>query len=263
MCGRARSALGPADIVAVTGGRARVTGRLPHVENAYPGCRLPLIRLVHSHGASAPVAVIAHSAKWGLVPSWTKRAPDAKLDHFSMFNARSETAGTKGVFSRLLRGGRRCVVPVNGFIEWVLDGKGEKQPVYVNRADGQPLLLAGLFDVYAGATPADRGDHAGAGGATAADGDGDEGAVHDDVGPGLMTFTVLTREPVPELAWLHDRMPVMFPHWTAGEAWLRGDDTCMRGGSSGGMHGGGGGAAPTSPPKRSGPVRAPAGVWAG
>ena len=45
------------------------------------------------------------SMKWGLVPSFTKlKGEGAKLDHFRLMNARSESVSQKHIFSRLLRG---------------------------------------------------------------------------------------------------------------------------------------------------------------
>lgn len=57
-------------------------------------------------------------------------------------NARMETAGEKPIFKRLVNR-RRCVIAFNGFFEWKKDSKGEKQPYYIYRKDGKPVLLAG------------------------------------------------------------------------------------------------------------------------
>eukprot|EP00940_MAST-03C_sp_MAST-3C-sp2_P002127 g2127.t1 len=47
-----------------------------------------------------------------------------------MFNARSETVLTKGVFSRLMSR-RRCAVPLSGFYEWQDLSSCKKQPFYL------------------------------------------------------------------------------------------------------------------------------------
>src|SRR5215467_834504 len=52
--------------------------------------------------------------KWGLVPSW---APDPSMGQ-RMINARSETLLEKPSFKNALQK-RRCLVPANGFYEWV------------------------------------------------------------------------------------------------------------------------------------------------
>lgn len=50
--------------------------------------------------------------RWGLIPGFTKAGE--KLDHYRMFNARSETVDTKPVFSRLISR-QRCAVLLDGF----------------------------------------------------------------------------------------------------------------------------------------------------
>ena len=51
-------------------------------------------------------------ARWGLVPSWTKK--DAPTDHYRMFNARSESVEEKGALHAVLRLAIKatyCVLP--------------------------------------------------------------------------------------------------------------------------------------------------------
>ena len=45
--------------------------------------------------------------------------------------------------------GRRCVVVLNGFYEWKAEG-ARKQPYYIHRGEGVPLLCAGLYDTWKG-----------------------------------------------------------------------------------------------------------------
>ncbi len=122
----------------------------PHY-NAFPGCALPVVYRPRSSSSSATGAATATFAdpvlrdmRWGLTPSFTE--PDSKPDFFRMFNARSETVAEKGVFKRLVDT-RRCVVVLDGFFEWTGD-TGNKVPWYAHRADGRPLLLAGLYDTW-------------------------------------------------------------------------------------------------------------------
>ena len=153
-----------------------------------------------------------------------------------MFNARGESVGDKPSFKRLVDR-KRCVVLVDGFYEWKKDASGEKQPFYVHRPDGRPLMLAGLYDTW---WPHHQDDDDGASGkgsaaagskrpaAAAAGGRGDVsstsgGATHDaddEEHRPVYSFTILTRPPRPDLAWLHDRQPVILdPH--DAELWLR------------------------------------------
>ena len=117
--------------------------------------------------------------RWGLVPSVKAGTPP---DHWRMFNARSETVDTLQVFSRLLDT-RRCAVPLDGFYEWKDDEFKQvksKQPYYVHRLTGGTVWVAGLCTECV-----------------------------DETGRRFETFTLITREVVPQLSWLHDRQPAM------------------------------------------------------
>jgi putative SOS response-associated peptidase YedK len=52
--------------------------------------------------------------KWGLVPSWAK---DASMGA-RLINARSETVAEKPAFRQAFKQ-RRCIIPADGFYEWV------------------------------------------------------------------------------------------------------------------------------------------------
>jgi putative SOS response-associated peptidase YedK len=80
--------------------------------------------------------------RWGLIPSWAK---DASIGS-KLINARSESAADKPAFRSAFRR-RRCVIPASGFYEWKKAG-GAKQPHYIERADGAPLLMAGLWESW-------------------------------------------------------------------------------------------------------------------
>ncbi len=104
--------------------------------------------------------------KWGLVPSWAADASGgAKL-----INARAETIATKPAFrSALAR--RRCLIPADGWYEWV-----SGQPYFIAPADGSLLAFAGLYEIR----------------------------------ESLLTATIVTTSATGELAEVHDRMPVAF-----------------------------------------------------
>ncbi|GLD94259.1 hypothetical protein PINS_up002870 [Pythium insidiosum] len=124
--------------------------------------------------------------RWGLVPSFTK--PQVKPDHFIMFNARSENLHDRPAFRRLLEG-RRCVILADGYFEWQQVDKREKQPYYVYRESGA-MKFAGLYDSW----------------------------VNQD-GETMFTYTILTTEISPEMAWMHTRTPVILTDDGA-EQWL-------------------------------------------
>ncbi len=116
---------------------------------------------------------------WGLIPGWAKDPSIANR----LFNARAETVAEKPSFrSAFTR--RPCVIPVDGFYEWDHRTKGVAQPHYFHRADGNPLLLAGLWEHW-----------------------------HDPAGaptdPPVATCTVITTTPSDDVDGLHDRMPVV------------------------------------------------------
>ena len=106
---------------------------------------------------------------------------------WNTFNARSETAAVLPTFRKLYakKHGGRAVAVLQGFYEWTEGALKQKQPYYARRENGDLLLVAALCD--------------------------------DD------SCTLLTRDVVPSLAWLHDRMPVIFPDAAAAARWLDDD----------------------------------------
>ncbi len=77
--------------------------------------------------------------KWGLVPSWAKDPSAIK----STFNARAETVATKPMFRKAFKN-QRILIPVDAFYEWKTLGPKLKQPYAFTRADGEPIVFAGL-----------------------------------------------------------------------------------------------------------------------
>lgn len=177
--------------------------------NAAPGQRLPVVT------DDAPGTV--RRLEWGLVPSW------ADDDSGGAINARAETVDGKPSFREAYER-RRCLVPADGFYEWVETESG-KQPYRVAFEDDRPFAMAGLWERW----EPDEGDPGttqsgldafGGGleseGESDADGDGDgDGA--------LETFTVLTTEPNDLVADLHHRMAVILEPDRERE-WLTADD---------------------------------------
>ena len=131
---------------------------------------------------------------WGLVPSWAKeRKIGAK-----MINARSETLAEKPAYKSVFRK-HRCIIPMDGFYEWkagtadgpvTTKGKPAKQPMFIQREDGEPLAVAGLWAAWK--DPAGQDD--GEGGGT-----------------WLHSATIVTTSANGTMSPVHDRMPVILP----------------------------------------------------
>jgi putative SOS response-associated peptidase YedK len=128
--------------------------------------------------------------RWGLVPSW---AGDPAIGS-RLINARVETVTEKPAFRRALVA-RRCLLPADGYYEWYATGAA-KQPFFIHPRDGGVLAMAGLYEFWR---------------------DPDRPA--DDPAAWLTTCTVLTTTAEPDLAALHDRMPLVIPRERY-EAWL-------------------------------------------
>ncbi|KAK4408711.1 Abasic site processing protein HMCES [Sesamum angolense] len=189
MCGRGRCTLRPDDFPRA----CHLNGRpIRHVNmdryrpsyNVAPGFNVPVVRR-NEEGDSD--GVVLHCMKWGLIPSFTKK--NEKIDHFKMFNARSESIREKASFRRLLPK-NRCLVSFEGFYEWKKDGS-RKQPYYVHFKDGRPLVFAGLFDSWRSS----------------------EGEI-------LYSFTIVTTSSSSSLEWLHGLMPVILGNKESTDSWL-------------------------------------------
>jgi putative SOS response-associated peptidase YedK len=99
------------------------------------------------YNPDAPPVRQLRLARWGLVPSWAK---DLSVGS-RMFNARSESIADKPAFRRAFAK-RRCLVPADGWYEWVNDvdanGKPRKQPYFMTSTDGHSLAFAGLYEFW-------------------------------------------------------------------------------------------------------------------
>jgi putative SOS response-associated peptidase YedK len=85
--------------------------------------------------------MVVSDGKKRLVPArWGFGRDPAK----PQINARAETVARNGLFKRAFQE-RRCLVPVDGFYEW-LGAAGRRRPIWFHAPPGQLLLLAGIFD---------------------------------------------------------------------------------------------------------------------
>ncbi len=194
MCGRFVSATPPDELARYFGADAPLETLLEPNYNVAPSATVFAVRerrvtkdnkdTKDTKDTVAPVRRTVDELRWGLIPFWAK---EAKIGN-KMFNARSETLDSKPAFKRTF-GSRRCIVPVTGFYEWA---KPSKQPVFIQRADGDPLALAGLWESWRGP-------------------DRDQEPLH--------SCTIITGKPNAKVAEFHDRMPVVLPP-TAWQDWL-------------------------------------------
>ncbi|MEP7181272.1 MAG: SOS response-associated peptidase [Betaproteobacteria bacterium] len=170
MCGRYELHSHPAAI-ALAFGLAQTPELHPRY-NIAPMTDIPVVR-VNATGARELVRM-----RWGLVPRWAK---DPSIGA-KMINARGETIAEKPSFRTAYRK-HRCLLPADGFYEWVQVGGGShptKQPMHIGMKDGSPFGFAGLAERWLSA----------------------EGEVLD-------SCTIVTTEANELLRPIHDRMPVI------------------------------------------------------
>jgi putative SOS response-associated peptidase YedK len=130
--------------------------------------------------------------RWGLVPHWAE--PGGKKPPL-MINARVESLMAKQMFREALAA-RRCLVPMDGFFEWVRSGaapaggKPVPRPFYFHPRGHTLCAFAGLW-----ARARDAGGHE------------------------LHSFTIVTTRASELVRPIHDRMPIVLApdDWAA---WL-------------------------------------------
>jgi len=118
--------------------------------------------------------------RWGLVPAWAKDTKGGAR----LINARSETVAVKPSF-RAAFARRRCLIPADGYYEWVTEGKA-KQPFYIYRTDGGLLAFAGLYELWRNKEVPDD---------------------HEDAW--YWSATIITTQATDEIGRIHDRTPMV------------------------------------------------------
>ncbi len=155
--------------------------------------------------------------RWGLLPTWVKADADGRpVVKSQLINARAEKVTSSSAF-RAAAECRRCLIPMDGYYEWMLAAESpaggprrrRKTPFYLHREDGRPMLAAGLWSPWrpgpAGRSEATRGsDPAGRSEATR----GSDPAGRSEATP-LLTCTIVTTDAVDRLGRIHDRMPLL------------------------------------------------------
>src|ERR1700735_730736 len=133
------------------------------------------------------VAVLDHKnerelrlVRWGLVPSWAKDTSGGAR----MINARSETVAVKPAF-RAAFGKRRCLIPADGYYEWMTEDKAKK-PFYIYRTDGGILAFAGIYELWRNSSVPDD---------------------HEDAW--YTSASIITTQATDEIGRIHDRTPMV------------------------------------------------------
>jgi putative SOS response-associated peptidase YedK len=120
------------------------------------------------------------------VPTWAKdTSAGARL-----INARSETVAVKPSF-RAAFAKRRCLIPADGYYEWITEGKAKK-PFYIHRADGGILAFAGIYELWRNSAVPDD---------------------HEDAW--YWSASIITTQATDEIGRIHDRTPMVI----APETW--------------------------------------------
>lgn len=121
--------------------------------------------------------------RWGMEPYGAKTDFSGPL----LINARRETVAEKPTFRDAFRR-RRCLWPVDGYYEWIKNGK-ERIPYRVIMPEESVFSIAGIWDV------------------------------REKEGKEIYSFTILTCAAEPSMEFLHPRMPVILPRHLENE-WL-------------------------------------------
>lgn len=114
--------------------------------------------------------------RWGLIPRWWPKDKKPKVQ----INGRGETLFDKPYFRDSAKN-RRCLVLADGYYEWRRDANDRPlQAYFVERVDGKPFAMAGIWDVWK--SPA---------------------------GDTIESVAVVTTPASADIAGIHDRMPLI------------------------------------------------------
>lgn len=136
--------------------------------NIAPSQECPVI-IMDDEGDVLPIPCFM---RWGYVPYW-EQSPKPKL---APINAQSEKVATSGMFRQSLQR-RRCLVPADGFYEWLRLDEKTKHAFDIHLKGGRPFVMAGIYEKATLQRPA--------------------------------TFAILTTSANERVAKIHDRMPAI------------------------------------------------------
>src|SRR4051812_38688392 len=105
--------------------------------NAAPSQDLFVIRRNHRTGETS-----LDPLRWGLIPNWCNDPQGGRKP----INAKCESVHSLPTFRDAYRS-RRCIIPVDGFFEWLaIKGQKAKQPYAIAMKDGRPFGLGGVWE---------------------------------------------------------------------------------------------------------------------
>ncbi|KAK9330605.1 hypothetical protein V1520DRAFT_340214 [Lipomyces starkeyi] len=166
--------------------------------------------------------------RWGFVPSWSSEI--SKRDP-PVINARTDNLGGK-MWSKVFRHGGRCVVPADGYYEWLNLAKAKdgssmastsdrKAPYFVRPKDSSHLMyFAGLYSVtyLKSSTQRLSSDDPQANPEEEESSEISSAKKNKKV---LFSFTIVTTDASESMKFLHDRMPlILFAGTPEFENWV-------------------------------------------
>lgn len=129
----------------------------------FPTANIPT---VYSHNGRN----ILSTAKWGF--------PNFKSSGV-IINARAETVAEKPMFRRSFAS-KRCLVPANGYYEWLINEDKTKTKYLIKVKDKALFYMAGLYNIFT-----------------------------DTGGNPYAAIAIITTEANSDISFIHDRMPVI------------------------------------------------------
>jgi putative SOS response-associated peptidase YedK len=127
--------------------------------------------------------VVPSSMRWGYVPYWEQ----SEKPKVAPINAQAESVVTNGMFRQSLQR-RRCLVPADGFFEWLRLDEKTKVPFDIRLKSGRSFFMAGIYENAVANRPA--------------------------------TFAILTTRPNELMVKIHSRMPAILDDDKA-RRWMR------------------------------------------
>jgi putative SOS response-associated peptidase YedK len=195
MCGRYTSTSTVADLASVfevDEVRAEEQPARYNVAPTLPVYAVALTKPKEEETEKGPLRALG-TFRWGLIPSWAK---DMSIGN-KMINARAEGITEKPAYRNAVAR-RLCLIPADAFYEWqrrtARDGRSAgKLPYAIRRRDGQPMALAGVWEVWRDPNDPDA--------------------------ERVRSCAIVTTAANSLMAPIHDRMPVVLepPDWAA---WL-------------------------------------------